>query len=173
MNEIIATGKTTDEAVEKACAELGLSRDEVSVEIIEMAQRKLFGMSPAKVKVTKIEDAFSVKDLFSETETKAAEPQRQQQPVRAEQAPRPKNEQPVKAQTLAPRKEEHFQQDETEENIEISEIGNSATNALEYLKRIVQGIGAEKIEYKAVKTERGIKFLLDGDDASVIIGRRG
>ncbi|MEG1650856.1 MAG: RNA-binding cell elongation regulator Jag/EloR [Oscillospiraceae bacterium] len=172
MNEIIATGKTTDEAVEKACAELGLSRDEVSVEIIDMPQRKLFGMSPAKVKVTKIEDAFSVKDLFSETETKAAEPQRQQ-PGRAEQAPRPKNEQPIKAQTLAPRKEEPFQQDETEENIEISEIGNSATNALEYLKRIVQGIGAEKIEYKAVKTERGIKFLLDGDDASVIIGRRG
>ncbi|MEG2634345.1 MAG: Jag N-terminal domain-containing protein, partial [Oscillospiraceae bacterium] len=119
MNEIIATGKTTDEAVEKACAELGLSRDEVSVEIIDMPQRKLFGMSPAKVKVTKIEDAFSVKDLFSETETKAAEPQRQQ-PGRAEQAPRPKNEQPIKAQTLAPRKEEPFQQDETEENIEIS-----------------------------------------------------
>ena len=42
MQEIIATGKTTEEAVEKACAELGLSRDEVTIEIIDMPQRRLF-----------------------------------------------------------------------------------------------------------------------------------
>ncbi len=52
MREVISTGKTVEEATENACRELGLGRDEVSVEILEMPQKKLFKTIPAKVKVT-------------------------------------------------------------------------------------------------------------------------
>ncbi|MEG0109860.1 MAG: Jag N-terminal domain-containing protein, partial [Oscillospiraceae bacterium] len=45
------TGKTVEDATELALAELGLSREEVSVEIIDMPAKKLFKNIPAKVKV--------------------------------------------------------------------------------------------------------------------------
>jgi len=54
MKFIDMTGKTEDEAIKKALAELGLERDDVSVEILERAKSGFFGIgaSPAKVRVT-------------------------------------------------------------------------------------------------------------------------
>ncbi|MCL2539263.1 MAG: Jag N-terminal domain-containing protein, partial [Oscillospiraceae bacterium] len=58
------TGKTVEEAVEAACAALGVLRDECSVQVIELPQKRLFGSVPAKVRVYISDDAFSVKDLL-------------------------------------------------------------------------------------------------------------
>ena len=52
MREVIVTGKTVEEATEKACLELGLPREEVSIEILEMPTRKLIKSTPATVKAT-------------------------------------------------------------------------------------------------------------------------
>ena len=55
MREFIdVTGKTEDEAICKALAQLGLDRDDVSVEILERAKIRLFGLGscPAKVRVS-------------------------------------------------------------------------------------------------------------------------
>ena len=52
--EVIAFGATTEEAIENGCQELGLSREEVKFEVIELPKSKtlgLFGGSPAKVRV--------------------------------------------------------------------------------------------------------------------------
>ena len=48
------TGKTEEEAIKKALEQLGLDRDDVSVEILERAKSGFFGFgaSPAKVRVT-------------------------------------------------------------------------------------------------------------------------
>ena len=54
MREFIdVTGKTEDEAIAKALAQLGLDRDDVSVEILERAKSGFLGIgaSPAKVRV--------------------------------------------------------------------------------------------------------------------------
>ena len=50
MKFIDMTGKTEDEAIKKALAQLGLDRDDVSVEILERAKSGFFGIgaSPAK-----------------------------------------------------------------------------------------------------------------------------
>ena len=52
--EIIMTGRTVDEAVELACKELEVARENVNVEILEMSKKAFFGLkvTPAKVKVT-------------------------------------------------------------------------------------------------------------------------
>ena len=54
MRYIDVTGKTEAEAIEKALAQLGLERDDVSVEILERAKSGFLGIgsSPAKVRVT-------------------------------------------------------------------------------------------------------------------------
>ena len=54
MKFIDMTGKTEEEAIRKALAELGLERDDVSVEILERAKSGFFGIgaTPAKVRVS-------------------------------------------------------------------------------------------------------------------------
>lgn len=54
IKSIEVTGKTEDDAIAKALQELGLSRDEVSVEIIERAKSGFLGIggSPARVRVS-------------------------------------------------------------------------------------------------------------------------
>ena len=53
MKVLEMTGKTEEEAIEKALAQLGLDRDDVSVEIIERAKSGFLGLgsSPARVRV--------------------------------------------------------------------------------------------------------------------------
>ena len=54
MSYIDVTGKTEEEAIAKALEQLGLDRDEVSVEILERAKSGFlgFGSSPARVRVS-------------------------------------------------------------------------------------------------------------------------
>ena len=51
---IDVTGKTEDEAISKALVQLGLDRDDVSVEILERAKSGFLGLGscPAKVRVS-------------------------------------------------------------------------------------------------------------------------
>ena len=55
MREFIdVTGKTEEEAINKALAQLGMDRDDVSVEILERAKSGFLGLgsSPARVRVS-------------------------------------------------------------------------------------------------------------------------
>ena len=54
MSYIDVTGKTEEEAISKALAQLGMDRDDVSVEILERAKSGFLGMGakPARVRVT-------------------------------------------------------------------------------------------------------------------------
>ena len=54
MTEVEKTGKTIEEAVDKALSELGVSREEVEVDILEQPSKGLFGFfgsKPGRVKV--------------------------------------------------------------------------------------------------------------------------
>ena len=50
--EKIVTGKTVDEAVEAGLTELGLTRDDVEIEVINEGKKKRIGSIPAEVKLT-------------------------------------------------------------------------------------------------------------------------
>ena len=41
------------------------------------------------------------------------------------------------------------------------------------LKAIAAGLGANNVNYRAVKIRDGVKFVIDGEDAAILIGRRG
>jgi spoIIIJ-associated protein len=54
-HEVVATGKTVEDAIKSACAMLGAEREKVEVEILELPSKRLLGFlgaSDAKVKVT-------------------------------------------------------------------------------------------------------------------------
>ena len=53
MDEMIAKGKTVDEAITKALDEMGLSLDEVEIEILEDGGGSLLGFGKARVMLTR------------------------------------------------------------------------------------------------------------------------
>lgn len=58
--EVVATGKTVEDAIKTACNMLNTDRDKVEVEILELPSKRLLGLlgaSDAKVKVTYAETA--------------------------------------------------------------------------------------------------------------------
>ena len=80
MSEIITTAKTVEEAIEEGCRALGVSRDEVTYEIIEVEQRRLFRSTPAKVLVRRREEEFSIQDLLAGFGDKPAEKKAEPKP---------------------------------------------------------------------------------------------
>ena len=55
MEPIEVTGKTLDEAIDKALAQLQVKRDNVKVEVLSEEKKGLFGLKgakPAKIRVT-------------------------------------------------------------------------------------------------------------------------
>ncbi|MBR5294191.1 MAG: Jag N-terminal domain-containing protein, partial [Oscillospiraceae bacterium] len=82
---IITTGKTIDDAVEAALAQLGLTRDDVSYQVISLPKSGFFGIGavPAKVQVT-----YEAPDL---------------KPARADAAPRAEEKKVEEKKEAAPR----------------------------------------------------------------------
>ena len=82
---IITTGKTIDDAVEAALAQLGLTRDDVTYQVISLPKSGFFGIGavPAKVQVT-----YEAPDL---------------KPARADAAPRTEEKKPEAPKEAAPR----------------------------------------------------------------------
>lgn len=69
MNYVITTGRSVDEAVEDALKKLKLTKDEVSIEVLQEASKGFlgFGQKDAAVKVSKKEDTQDIlKEIFSE-----------------------------------------------------------------------------------------------------------
>lgn len=100
MSYIEVTGKTEEEAVRKALTQLGLERDDVSLEILERAKSGFLGIggSPARIRVTYGTD---------EPEEKKAEPakkvEKKPEPKaevkKPEVKPEPKKQEPKKPET--------------------------------------------------------------------------
>ena len=112
---IDVTGKTEEEAINRALEQLKLDRDDVSVEILERAKAGFLGLGscPAKVRVSYGEDeepavpaqpkAEKVREDKPKAEKPRAEkkpaekPQRREEPVKKESAPKTEEAQTVKA----------------------------------------------------------------------------
>lgn len=166
MREVIVTGKTVEEATEKACLELGLPREEVSIEILEMPTRKLFKSTPAKVKAT-----------ADEAEAPAVEEKPAPQPVKAEakkeapKAPEKKPEAP-KAEP-APVKEE-VPAEEAAQDAPITEAQQAKLDAaVAYLKTVFAAMGAGEVAVTTSKQGEACIIRVEGDDVGMLIGHRG
>ena len=100
---IVTTGKTFDLAVEAALTQLGLTRDDVTVEILAQARPGFLGIgaTPAKVQVTyeapdlKPEAPKSALGSASRSKPKAAAPVKKPEAPKAAAKPQPKQEKPA------------------------------------------------------------------------------
>lgn len=172
---IDVTGKTEEEAINRALEQLKLDRDDVSVEILERAKAGFLGLGscPAKVRVSYGEDdepaapaqpkAEKVREDKPKaekprTEKKPAEkPQRREEPVKKESAPKTEEAQTVKAP----------------ENLGEEVNDERAQEIRKFLSGLLQQMEVQA-EVKVYLPEKGrYKVFLEGQGLGAIIGRRG
>lgn len=168
MREVIVTGKTVEEATEKACLELGLPREEVSIEILEMPTRRFFKSTPAKVKATADEPQPAAPQPAAPAKEAAPAPapavKKAEQPVPAQSAaPAPAAKQPAPA-APAPRREEKA--------VSLAENEKLAA-AAEYLKTVFAAMGAGEVSLSAAVQGEAYIIKAEGGDVGMLIGHRG
>ena len=151
MSYIDVTGKTEEEAIRKGLEQLGMDRDDVSVEILERAKSGFLGIgsAPARVRLTYgpeeapvAEPAPVVKPVVQKPAEKKAEEKKPERPAAPKSADRP------------PRSEN------------AQRIVTFVSGLLEHMDSAAQ--------VKVYEVEKGrYKVILEGEKLGQLIGRRG
>ena len=170
------TGKTEDEAIRRALEQLGLERDDVSVEILERAKSGFLGIggSPATVRV-------SYDDGQPEPvkpEPKSAAPKAEKKPVycaevlQKEVRAREKQEREVKRGER--RAEPKAEKAPREPVVLGEEIHDEKSEQIRtFLSGLLEHMDA-KAEVKVYEVEKNrYKVILEGEKLGALIGRRG
>lgn len=183
--EATATGKTVDEAVDAACKELGMGRDSVEIEVLELPKKGFLGLKhiPAKVRVymevedkapEKTEKAPAIQHNTASVPEVKEEAKKQERPSKkAERTEKPakKAEKAPKEALLNKEKEEPKEDlDDRGQEIPMTERGNAA---YQYVKSVVAKMGIENVEVKATQYEKAVVIKIDGEGAGAVIGKRG
>ena len=172
---IDVTGKTEEEAINRALEQLKLDRDDVSVEILERAKAGFLGLGscPAKVRVSYGEDeepaapAQPKVEKVREDKPKAEKPRTEKKPAEKPQ----RREEPVKKE-LAPKTEE-AQTVKVPEDLGEEVNDERAQEIRKFLSGLLQQMEVQA-EVKVYLPEKGrYKVFLEGQGLGAIIGRRG
>ena len=165
IKELVKSGKTEEEAIKAALAELGLERDDVSVEIIDRAKQGFFGIGAVKAKV---KVSYEVQEKSAPTDIKPAGTEKS-----AKSEKPAKNEKPVQSTKNSrssakkePKKETFVKQDAPAgEKSEYAEIRSFLTGLLKRMD----------VEANIDITEKNgaIDVILSGPSMGSVIGRRG
>ncbi len=177
MREFIdVTGKTEDEAVSKALAQLGLDRDDVSVEILERAKSGFLGIgsSPARVRVYHGPE----EEAAPKAETKPAPKEEPAPAPRPEQEPRqPRREKPKKQERRedrpAPPKAEQPRPAPAVQDLG-EEVDDEKAQAIRaFLTGLLEHMECSA-DIRVYQPEKGrYKVILEGKQMGALIGRRG
>ena len=174
MREFIdVTGKTEEEAIQNALLQLGLDRDDVSVEILERAKSGFLGLGscPAKVRVS-----YGPEEEEEAPAAPASEPQEERQeerpkPPKAEKKPRQERrpaETPAVPAEKAP----------AEPSAPVVDLGEEVDDEkAQAIRKFLSGL-LEQMENTAeihvYLLEKGrYKVILEGKNLGALIGRRG
>ena len=174
------TGKTEDEAIRRALEQLGMERDDVSVEILERAKSGFLGIggSPATVRVSYDDGQPEPKPEPVKPEPKSAAPKAEKKPVycaevlQKEVRAREKQEREVKRGER--RAEPKAEKAPREPVVLGEEIRDEKSEQIRtFLSGLLEHMDA-KAEVKVYEVEKNrYKVILEGEKLGALIGRRG
>ena len=174
------TGKTEDEAIRRALEQLGLERDDVSVEILERAKSGFLGIggSPATVRVSYDDGQPEPKPEPVKPEPKSAAPKAEKKPVycaevlQKEVRAREKQEREAKrGERSAEPKAEKAPREPAVLGEEIRDEKSEQIRT--FLSGLLEHMDA-KAEVKVYEVEKNrYKVILEGEKLGALIGRRG
>ena len=177
---IITTGKTIDLAIEAALTQLGLSRDDVSVQVLCQAKSGFLGIgaSPAKVEVTyeAPEMPKSALGAASRSKPKAKKVEAPKEEKKVE-APKPeKKPEAPKAEKKpeAPKAEKKLEPKKAEPKVYAPAAPGSVEEKIEvFVKGLLEHMGSNAVPHAVCAEEGTYNVDLVGEDLGFLIGRRG
>ena len=173
MREFIdVTGKTEEEAINKALAQLGMDRDDVSVEILERAKSGFLGLgsSPAKVRVSYGEEEIELpKAVEQPKEPKPEKPKASEK--KSEKKPEKRPEKKAKEKTI--KVEVPAAEPAPGKNLGQEVDDEKAQAIRKFLAGLLEQMGSGAA-VKVYMAEKGrYKVYLEGENLGALIGRRG
>ena len=183
MREYIdVTGKNEEEAISKALAQLGLDRDDVSVEILERSKSGFLGLGscPAKVRVSygpEEEEPAPVEStpVQEKTEQPAAKseprknPEKRSAPKAEKKADKPVREKPVQEKSAPEQPKAQPQPVSLGEEVDDEKA--------QAIRTFLSGLLSQMESNAQVKVylpEKGrYRVILEGENLGALIGRRG
>ena len=174
------TGKTEDEAIRRALEQLGLERDDVSVEILERAKSGFLGIggSPATVRVSYDDGQPEPKPEPVKPEPKSAAPKAEKKPVYCaevlQKEVRAREKQEREAKRGERRAEPKAEKAPREPAVLGEEIRDEKSEQIRtFLSGLLEHMDA-KAEVKVYEAEKNrYKVILEGEKLGALIGRRG
>ena len=200
---IDVTGKTEDEAVNNALAQLGLDRDDVSVEILERAKKGFWGIgaAPAKVRVTYEAPEEPVKPVMKPPEKPApaapkpapagkpapaapAAPKPMEKREERPDAPRREEKRPERKKAPRPKPERRETVKPAPEEVSAVPAApadpgepcndEKAQQIVTFLTGLLEHMGSEaQVKVYYSGEENRYKVILEGEKLGSLIGRRG
>ncbi len=169
MESVEVSAKSVDEAIDIALGDLGLTRSQVSIEVLTPGKPGIFGLGgePARIRVTALEEGTA-------------------RPMPDEQAEEePYEEVEEEEEEEAPRREERREEEppaaERGDPIEVKDLDSEEVQtAAEFLRTLLEGMDIDaEVTLRAPETaadgEGRASAVLDieGEDLGLLIGRRG
>ena len=174
MSYIDVIGKTEEEAIANALAQLGMERDDVSVEILERAKSGFLGMGgkPARVRVTYGPDEAPMEEIVV-----PVKPVEKVEPVVEKVEAKPEKKAEPKPQPKKQPQQERQPRQEKKVEIPAIDLPVSSDNNAERITAFLSGL-MEHLDSQAVvkvyEEEKGrYKVILEGENLGQLIGRRG
>ena len=184
---IDVTGKTEDEAIQSALAQLKMDRDDVSVEILERAKAGFLGIGSAPARVRVSYDDGKAEEVKPVEKPAAPKPEKKVEPASAPKAvPMYAPEVLQKKESRAPAREERRERAPRAERAErpapqpkpIVDLGEECHDEKSeqiraFLKGLLEHMDSAA-EVKVYESEKGrYKVFLEGEKLGALIGRRG
>ena len=174
------TGKTEDEAIRRALEQIGMERDDVSVEILERAKSGFLGIggSPATVRVSYDDGQPEPKPEPVKPEPKSAAPKAEKKPVYCaevlQKEVRAKEKQEREAKRGERKAEPKAEKAPREPAVLGEEIRDEKSEQIRtFLSGLLEHMDA-KAEVKVYEVEKNrYKVILEGEKLGALIGRRG
>ena len=186
---MIATGKTIDLAIEEALTQLGLTRDDVSVQVLATPKAGFLGLggTPAKVEVTyEAPDPKPISALGSASRSKpkakpvVAPKVEEVKPAPKAEAPKaePKKEEKPAAPKAEKKPVEPKKAAEPKKPVEPKVYAPAEPGSVEekievFLKGLLEHMGSNAVPHCVKEENNTYNVDLVGEDLGYLIGRRG
>lgn len=184
MNHVEATGKTIEDAVRSGLVQLGLTRDEVTVEVLAEPKSGFLGIGskPAVVRVTAKEEAEHVLQRQQEDVRKAEEAEKQTAATETKAVAEPQSASkpaadPAEPETASPADNgvdsvTDSPAEESADSVEDFTAEEAAAKAREFLQEVLKNMGMQVMIEKMIKPDK-IILHLHGKNLGILIGKHG
>ena len=176
---IVVTGKTIDLAIESALAQLGLTRDDVSVQVLAQAKSGFLGIgaTPAKVEVTyeapDVKPAAPKSAFGSASRSKPKTEPKKEAPKAEPKKEAPKAEPKVEAPQVEKPKAEPKKAPVAPKEFAPAAPGSVEEKIEQFLKGLLENMNSDAVPHAWKVDETTYAVELTGSDLGYLIGRRG